>query len=290
MPQKILVIDDSTAIHRLIVSRLSDLHVEISCATDGDTGLRMASMLLPDLILLDVDMPDADGFDVCRRLKAEAATVAIPVVFLTGASTSSEKIIGLELGAVDYITKPFDSAELRARVRSALRTKYLIDLLNQRAMIDGLTAMWNRAYFDSRLASEIGLARRRGSPLSVILFDIDHFKSINDRFGHLMGDRVLCALSETMAGAIRAEDVICRFGGEEFAIICPGVDAGGASVLAERLRRMISEMKLTCRDQPVPVSASFGVAQWQEGIDLVANADAAMYGAKQGGRNRVKAA
>src|SRR6185369_4418008 len=118
-------------------------------------------------------MPDMDGFEVCRRLKAQPATMNIPIVFLTGAGSTDEKIRGLNLGAVDYVTKPFEPAELRARVRASLRTKYLLDLLTQKAMIDGLTGLWNRKYFDQRLESEIALRQRVTSPLSLIMVDVD---------------------------------------------------------------------------------------------------------------------
>ncbi len=239
MPQKVLLIDDASAIHALVRARLAGEAVEIHSAYGGDEGLELAKALLPDLILLDVEMPAPDGFEVCRRLKASTETMDIPIVFLTGASTTKEKIRGLELGAVDYVTKPFDPAELRVRVRGSLRTKYLLDLLSKKARIDGLTALWNRAYFDERLAQEISLAQRTGRPLSCIMLDVDHFKSINDTYGHTFGDDALKKIAACLTDAARAEDIVCRWGGEEFAVLCPSTGIVGAEALAERMRQII---------------------------------------------------
>src|SRR3954453_23190464 len=178
MPQKVLVIDDSEDIRALVQARLMSEPIELHFAADGASGIARAAELAPDMILLDVDMPAPDGFEVCRRLKADARTMPIPVIFLTGHASADEKIKGLDLGAVDYITKPFDPAELRARVRAALRTKYLMDLLAKRAMIAGLTGLWNRPCSEQRLASELSLPRRSDRPLACAMLDLDHFKRI----------------------------------------------------------------------------------------------------------------
>src|SRR5688500_2135270 len=228
MRQKLLVIDDSMPIHMLVRARLNDEPIEMLSAYDGESGLTMAGEQLPDLILLDVDMPHPDGFEVCRRLKAEPRTNIIPVVFLTAASSTEEKIRGLNLGAVDYVTKPFEPAELRARVRASLRTKYLMDLLAKRAQIDGLTGLFNRAFFEHRLLAEMAQSRRVGRALACIMADVDHFKSINDQFGHPMGDEVLRAVANLFLEQCRTEDIVCRYGGEEFVVLMPGVDVEGA--------------------------------------------------------------
>jgi diguanylate cyclase (GGDEF)-like protein len=284
-----LIIDDCEAIHHLVKARLRQEELELHCSVDGMAGIAMAQRINPDLILLDVDMPHPDGFEVCRRLKSDEKTMAIPVIFLTGASAAEQKIQGLDVGACDYITKPFDAAELRARVRATLRTKYLLDLLTNKAMIDGLTGLWNRAYFESRLNQELALARRYDHPLSCIMLDIDHFKIINDRYGHPMGDGVLRNLSEVISAGCRAEDVVCRYGGEEFAIITPNVAARGAAELAERLRDALGARAVTHRGVEVPVTCSFGVAEvHNREPSIVELADKALYRAKQLGRNRVE--
>jgi diguanylate cyclase (GGDEF)-like protein len=292
MIQRVLIVDDTKNIHALVKARLNGEPVELhSCFSSAD-GLAMAGQLLPDLILLDVDMPDMDGFEVCRRLKGQPATMNIPVVFLTGAGSTDEKIRGLELGAVDYVTKPFEPAELRARVRAALRTKYLLDLLNKKAMIDGLTGLWNRTYFDQTLQAQLSLAKRSGQPVAVVIGDLDHFKQINDRCGHLTGDEALRIVAACMQATCRIEDVVCRFGGEEFGIIVPNTPSDKAIIMADRLRKNIEKLPLQHRGTPVQITCSFGIADVTNcgDKDLIAAADAALYRAKEQGRNRIEIA
>jgi diguanylate cyclase (GGDEF)-like protein len=247
----------------------------------------MAAALSPDLVLLDVDMPEPNGFEVCRRLRLIESLGNTPIIFLTSASSTEEKIRGLELGAVDYITKPFDPAELRARVRAALRLKFMIDLLAKKAQIDALTGLWNRRHFDNRLEGELSLSRRSGRPLAILMLDVDHFKSINDRFGHPMGDEVLRRIGLFLVEAVRQEDVVCRYGGEEFAIVIPNGSEGSVD-LAERLRTGIEKLHFTCNGQPLTVTVSIGLAASDQPDEaLLEQADAALYRAKQSGRNRV---
>lgn len=289
MPQKVLVIDDSDAIHALLRARLSSEPVELHFATDGKAGLEMATSLLPDLILLDVDMPQPDGFEVCRQLKADSRTLPIPVVFLTGATGTDEKIKGLELGATDYITKPFEPAELRARVRASLRTKYLLDLLSRKAMIDGLTGLWNRSYFDMRMSQELSLTRRTRQPLACIMLDLDHFKRLNDSYGHPSGDEVLRWVGQLLTETCRGEDIVCRYGGEEFVVLCPNTMADQAADLAERIRSSLESFTWRFRDTAVRVTCSLGVADLRHvpPPSVVELADRALYQAKHSGRNRV---
>jgi diguanylate cyclase (GGDEF)-like protein len=291
--QRVLIIDDTRNIHALIKARLAGEPVELHSAFVANDGLNLAGTLLPDLVLLDIDMPEIDGFEICRRLKAQPSTMNIPVVFLTGAGSTDAKIRGLELGAVDYVTKPFEPAELRARVRAALRTKYLLDLLNKKAMIDGLTGLWNRTYFDQTLAAQTSLAKRSGQPSSVVICDLDHFKVINDRCGHLTGDEALRCVAACMQATCRIEDVVCRLSGEEFGILCPNTPAERAMIMSERLRKNIEKLPLSHRGMPVPITASFGIADMSAPIgpnDIVAAAIAALRRAKSNGRNRTELA
>ena len=290
--QRVLIIDDTRNIHALIKARLAGEPVELHSAFVANDGLNMAGVLLPDLVLIDIDMPDIDGFEICRRLKAQPHTMNIPVVFLTGAGSTDAKIRGLELGAVDYVTKPFEPAELRARVRAALRTKYLLDLLNKKAMIDGLTGLWNRTYFDQSLAAQTALAKRSGQACSVVLCDLDHFKVINDRCGHLTGDEALRCVAACMQATCRIEDVVCRLSGEEFGVLCPNTPADRAMIMSERLRKNIEKLPLSHRGMPVPITASFGIADLSAAApaDIVAAATAALRRAKSNGRNRTELA
>jgi diguanylate cyclase (GGDEF)-like protein len=289
MPQSVLIIDDVESIHALVKARLKDEAIRWHSASDADAGLELAVRFQPDLILLDVDMPGRDGFDACAALKADPRTAAIPVIFLTATGSAEQRVRGLELGAHDYVNKPFDPSELRARVRGALRLKFMMDLLARKAAVDGLTGLWNRVHFDQRLAAETALARRSGGPLSCVMVDVDHFKRVNDQFGHPFGDLVLRRVAQALADSCRAEDVCCRYGGEEFAVICPAADARAAAALAERVRQAVCDMPFECRGQTVRVSCSLGVAEITVRPDptLVELADHALYQAKESGRNRV---
>jgi diguanylate cyclase (GGDEF)-like protein len=290
MADKILVIDDSPDIHDLVKVRLVQEQVVVHSALDGAAGLVAAKQIVPDVILLDVDMPDLDGFAVCAQLKSDPVTMEIPVIFLTGADSTDEKIRGLELGATDYITKPFDPAELLARVRAALRNRYLVELLSKKAMIDGLTGLWNRTYLDSRLSTELSAARRNGRPLSCVMADVDRFKAINDTYGHTFGDEVLREIAAVFTQTCRSEDIVCRYGGEEFTVLLPDTTVENAAVLAERLRQAIEEKRLLFRDKHVNITCSFGVANLRGMVppSLVELADQALYRAKHAGRNRVE--
>ena len=292
MTQRVLIIDDSKQIHALIKSRLEGEGLELHSCFSAEQGIATAGQLLPDLILVDMEMPDVDGFEICRRLKAQQATMTIPIVFLTGVGSPQEKLRALDVGAVDFVSKPFDPAELRARVRAALRTKYLLDLLHKKAMIDGLTGLWNRTYFDQTLAAQTSLARRSGQAVSIVMADLDNFRSINDRFGHLTGDEALRVVAACMQATCRIEDVVCRFNGETFAIIVPNTPADRASIMCERLRKKIGELKLTHRGMPVALTCSFGIADLATCGDtqILQSATSALALAKQTGRNRTEIA
>lgn len=290
MANKILVIDDSPDIHTLVKVRLGKEQLVIRCASDGVSGLAEAREFKPDLILLDVDMPDRDGFAVCADLKSDSMTKDIPVIFLSAATSTKDKIRGLELGATDYVTKPFDPAELQARVRASLRTSELVDLLSKKAMIDGLTGLWNRTYLDAHVTIELSAARRSGQPLSCIMADVDCFKSINDNYGHSFGDDVLRAMASVFVQNCRVEDIICRYGGEEFTILLPNTALDKAAKVAEHLRLAIESRPFSYRTQPVSVTCSFGVANLRATIppSIIELADQALYGAKHSGRNCVE--
>jgi diguanylate cyclase (GGDEF)-like protein len=293
--QNILVVDDSRLIHRVIGARLKDLAVELLYAGDGQAGLTLAHERQPDLILLDVHMPGLTGFDVCRLLKASPLTHDIPVIFLTGSDELVDKVKGFDLGAVDYVVKPFDLAELRARVRAALKTKSLMDLLTSQAQIDGLTGLRNRRYFDQCLAQELDDGHRHGAAVGLLLADVDRFKIINDQFGHPMGDQVVCRFAELLHDACRGSDVPCRFGGDEFAIILPGAGCSQTHDCAERLLAMVRHDSLLQTMLSIPVTASVGAAaalasDHLSPTGLIARADQALYTSKNAGRDRMTVA
>jgi diguanylate cyclase (GGDEF)-like protein len=291
---KVLVIDDSREVHRLLKARLRHEDLELIGAPSGRNGLELARSSRPAMILLDLDMPDMDGFEVMRRLKDDPATLNIPVIVLSGMQSAQDKVMAFDLGAVDYITKPFNLTELRVRVRSALRMHRLLRMLSQRAQIDGLTGLWNRAYFDRRWADELAGCVRHGRPLSLALMDVDHFKSVNDTYGHPAGDTVLQGLAKILQRECRQEDVACRYGGEEFALIMPDTPPADAANLCERIRHALGE---TCWPSHPErrVTVSIGLAGAAIVPDLPASrwiesADQNLYAAKKAGRDRVSAA
>ena len=291
---RLLAIDDSELIHKILRVRLQHEQLELHSALSGAEGLRLAKELKPEVILLDIELGDMEGFAVLQALKADEATRDIAVVFISAFSEPVDRVKGLDLGAVDFITKPFEVIELIARVRSILRLQNAMHMLAVKAQIDGLTGLWNRKYFDARLESEFAEARRHGKPLSLIMSDIDKFKSLNDGYGHPFGDLVLERFAKILSSG-RVSDVACRYGGEEFGIILPSGNLGEACEVAERLRERLAGERWP-RHEDLRITASFGVADLSCIAPnmfphaLVEAADKALYAAKHGGRNRVERA
>ncbi|MGA2797031.1 MAG: diguanylate cyclase [Thermoguttaceae bacterium] len=289
---KILIIDDNPDELLIAKSRLKKECGDIFCAEGGATGLEIAKREMPDLILLDVDMPDMSGFDVCRALKADPELCMIPVLFLSGFVSPEDKIRGLDLGGVDYIAKPFDAFELQARVRAALRMKNLQDMLIKHAHIDPLTGLPNRRALMERLQQEWTRMQRHGRPCSLIMADIDQFKKVNDTYGHLVGDQLLLEVANVIAKQCRNIDMPARYGGEEFAIVVSQETAAKARFLAERCRSNIEMLNILVHGDAVHVTVSFGIAD-AEGLTssqtLIEHADEALYAAKIAGRNKIVA-
>jgi two-component system cell cycle response regulator len=294
MSQSVLVIDDSPDVHRLVDVRLRPESLAIHHAMGGEEGIAKARELRPDLILLDVDLPMITGFEVCRRLKEDPATLQVPVIFLTGATEVYTKVQGFDLGAVDYVTKPFEPAELRARVRAALRTKRYHDLLAARSHVDGLTGVWNRSYFNQRFGEEMSAAQRYGRTISLVMLDLDRFKELNDTYGHPFGDHVLQTLGDILHTFLRTTDAPCRYGGEEFALVLTETGEEGAKTTAERIRTRIADFPFRPKDKHIQVTASIGIAcsaifdgDSLSVMGMITAADDALYQAKHDGRNRV---
>ncbi len=290
---KVLIVDDSPQALEIAKARLAKEGLDIACAGDGQAGLKKAHSETPDLILLDVDMPGLSGFDVCKQLKSDPSLSMIPIIFLTGSDLVEDKVRGLDMGAVDYVTKPFDAFELRARVRAALRTKRLQDLLVQFSHVDPLTELWNRRALMDRIHQEWNRFERSGGVFSAVILDIDHFKKFNDTYGHHVGDEVLRLVAMACKDQARQNDYPARYGGEEFVILVTETDAYGAAGFADRTRIAIQNLSLTVGLSDVAVTASFGVADSTMVDDpgkLIPLADEAMYRAKSAGRNRVEVA
>lgn len=290
---KLLVVDDQPLNIQALYQAFADEH-QVFMATSGAQALAMCAAKPPDLVLLDVVMPDMDGHEVCRRLKADAATRDIPVIFVTAHNDEAAETYGLELGAVDFISKPINPKIVRARVKTHLTLKAQSDLLRQWVYIDGLTGAFNRRHFDEHLKAEAGRAARTGTLLSVVLLDVDFFKLYNDRYGHQAGDDCLRRIATTLKGGLRRPgDVLARYGGEEFACLLPETGLEGALVLANQLGQAIVEQQIEHAGSSVApvVTVSLGVSTTSPGTPssaqtLLRGADAQLYLAKSGGRNR----
>ena len=290
---RLLVVDDQPVNIQALYQAFAADH-QVLMATSGEQALSICASQPPDLLLLDVAMPGMDGHEVCRRLKADAATCDIPVIFVTAHNDEAAETLGLELGAVDFISKPINPKIVRARVRTHLTLKAQSDLLRQWVYIDGLTGVYNRRHFDERLAAEWGRAVRGASALSVVLLDVDFFKRYNDRHGHQAGDDCLRRVAASLqAGIRRPGDLVARYGGEEFVCLLPDTDLPGAMVLAQQLGAAVHALQIEHGDStatPV-VTVSLGVCTWPENAPgspdaLLRAADAQLYRAKSMGRHQ----
>ncbi|MFG0245992.1 MAG: diguanylate cyclase [Phycisphaerales bacterium JB052] len=291
----VLLIDDSQFVHRLLDARLRSESIILRGAEDGQLGIKMAIEDPPALILLDLDMPVMDGFETLRVLKEDPRTRDVPVIVLSGMNSSQDKVAAFDLGAIDFVTKPFELTELRARVRSSLKMYALLQMLAQKAQIDGLSGLYNRQYFDERFRNEFDRTIRHGQALSVAMIDIDHFKSVNDTYGHPAGDSVISGVAKLITQETRSIDISCRYGGEEFALIMPETEPEQAMQLCDRIRAKCEQITWS-RHPTRPVTISVGVVGMFDGQSLsttpeawIEAADRNLYDAKQSGRNQVKA-
>ena len=297
----ILVIDDSKLIAHVAKNILTKQGHEVLLAQDGETGLDIVRDKKPDLIPLDLILPGIDGYGVCERIKNDPSIKDIPIIMLTSKAEHADKVRGLELGASDYVTKPFDEGELRARVNTHLRIKELYESLQEKnrqllemANRDGLTGLYNHRYFQETLLKDFQRALRYNEFLACIMFDIDYFKKFNDTYGHQTGDVVLKTLGGLVKMVMRDSDLAARYGGEEFALILYHTKPQEAYNIAERLRKTVEQHKFKAGDLELSVNISIGVASYYhpditDAKSLIECADKALYRAKEEGRNRVVA-
>jgi diguanylate cyclase (GGDEF)-like protein len=294
---RLLVVDDQP-INIQTLYQIFHADHEVFVATSGEQALAFCrGNPLPDLILLDVVMPGLDGLAVCQQLKADPVLANIPVIFVTACMDPADETRALEAGGVDFITKPVNPMVVRARVKTHLTLKAQGDFLRSLVFIDGLTGVANRRRFDEALLSEWRQCRRAGTPLALLMIDIDHFKRYNDHYGHPTGDACLQQVAAVLKAAMqRACDLVARYGGEEFVCLLPGCDQAPALAKAQALQAALAAQGIAHEASPtaawVTLSIGVAVAQPQAGgspAALVAAADAALYSAKHRGRNCISA-
>ncbi|ABI75394.1 putative diguanylate cyclase/response regulator [Hyphomonas neptunium ATCC 15444] len=290
----ILVVDDEISNIEIINAILEDQY-EVCFAISGAQALETMRELQPDLVLLDVLMPEMDGFEVCKRIKNDPDLVDIPVIFTTGLGDTADEMRGLSLGAIDYVTKPIQPAILRARVTNHMELKSLRDQLANLAVTDALTGLKNRRYLERTLRAECARLARDEAWLSVIMLDIDFFKQFNDTYGHPAGDRCIAMIAATLKRVVkRASDTPARYGGEEFACILPDLGPAEAEIVAQEIRRQVHALNIPhIRSQAEPyVTVSIGVASARchssiEPGTWITFADQELYRSKAAGRDRV---
>lgn len=306
MKAKLLVVEDSPTQGNQTKQDLEQLGYDVRWVTSGIEALKWARQDPPELVVLDVVMDDLDGFAVCRWLKLHSSTRDIPVIMLTMRGEVEDRVHGLQIGADDYLPKPFSTRELEARIFAALRSRTTQTELTERnrqlesmlhhveslAITDPLTGIFNRRRFSDVLRREVAVTRRYKNSLAMLMLDLDHFKAVNDRFGHDAGDDVLRSVANSLTSSLREVDLAARYGGEEFAVIMPQTTKVNAAIVAQRIARQIAQLAHTFDGEKVVLTASVGVAdiadlQQATAENLVKAADIALYEAKRTGRNRI---
>lgn len=293
--KRILIVDDEITNLKILANALNKDYI-IQVASQGSRALELCNgEMQPDLVLLDIQMPNMDGYELCRLLKEDPNTNQIPVIFVTALSTPESEEKGLNIGAVDYITKPYKMAVVKARIRTHIKLKQKTDLLEKLSYLDGLTSIANRRHFDLTLDNEINRLQRSNQYLGLIMIDIDYFKPYNDNYGHGKGDECLQQVAKALSDKIeRSSDLLARYGGEEFVVISPETDAAGITALAEKLRATIDDLKLLHEHSAITdhITISLGciaqeVKRSTRADTLLKSVDDALYEAKKRGRNQV---
>ena len=289
----ILVVDDMTTTLLLLHDLLKDTY-EVKIAKSGTKALEiLESPNDIDLILLDIEMPDINGYDVCKRIKNNETIKNIPIIFITGRTSQEDEEYGLNLGAIDYITKPFNKAIVKLRIKNYLNLKIKNDMLEKLSMYDGLTNIRNRRYFDETFEKTFSEIKRDKKSLAVLMIDIDFFKPYNDNYGHGQGDETLRKVAKALEKTIkRASDFVARYGGEEFVILLKDINKDGVEAVANNLLNAVRELKITHEFSKIEnyVTVSIGVSYYNSSSDitkleLLLKADEALYNVKNSGRN-----
>jgi diguanylate cyclase (GGDEF)-like protein len=289
----LLIVDDDKQ-NLMMLSHILQPEYAIRIASDGESALKIAEKYVPDLILLDIVMPGMDGYQVFTALHGKEKTAEIPVIFISGLNNNNDEKRGLELGAVDYISKPFDDMIVKLRVHHQIRIINQLRTIEHLSLMDQLTGIPNRRHFDNQLRAEWRRAIRDHVPLTLLILDIDHFKDYNDTYGHQQGDKVLCLVARVLTWTLkRVSDCLARWGGEEFTVLLPNTDLNGGMAIAEQIRKNVELEELLCDNGKITkLTISIGVntdsPTLSNSIDeFISRADEALYTAKNNGRNRI---
>lgn len=288
--KSILIIEDSEVMQEILKATVNDFG-DVVITGDGKSGLKKALELMPSLILLDIVLPDIDGFRVCEGLKKDERTKHIPVIVMTGLDSAESELKGLALGAADFVRKPFEPKVVRARVKTQLELVEAREELVRMAMTDPLTDCFNRRHFMNAAEMEMSRRKRHRHSVVVAALDVDHFKKVNDTYGHEAGDLVLQEIVGVCKETIRYEDTLGRIGGEEFAVLLPEAESGGAYTVLERVRENVAALEFAQNGQTFNVTISIGLTEVDD-TDIAINsalarADQGLYQAKDSGRNTV---
>lgn len=291
----VLIVDDINENLRLIGNILTENNYSVAFASNGEKGIKAAITSVPDLILLDIGLPDIEGYEVCKELKVNSKTAEVPIIFITAHNDSDDIVKGFRAGAVDYITKPFHQPEFLARIKTHIDLKYAKERIEELSYFDEGSGVANKRYFNKFFEIEWKKAIRNKNEISIIMIDVDYFKSYNDIYGHIEGDKCLAKIARTISNCLeRPSDFVARFGGEEFVCVLPETDRIGAFIVAEKIRKKVESINITHRktNNSEVVTVSLGVNtvtpdSSSDMLEFVYNADNALYSSKNNGRNRV---
>lgn len=288
---KVLIVDDNRVNLHLLQEILQDEGFITKCVNESTKVMEQAIIFRPDIILLDIMMPELDGFEVCKLLKEDSELNNIPVIMITAKTESADVKRALEFGAFDYIKKPVDKIEVVARIHSAYKYKVTNDKLRAMAMRDGLTGLYNHTLLIELFQKEIAKSDRLNNNIAFVMLDIDHFKSINDTYGHMIGDEILRKISAMIVETVRIGDIVGRYGGEEFSIVLSDISEEAVLDVCERIRRNVEQhiFKVDGKNIKITVSVGVCIKNQQSKVsknDIIKNADKALYEAKRSGRNK----
>ncbi|ABL98956.1 diguanylate cyclase [Shewanella amazonensis] len=290
-PPKVLIVDDKPSNIQIVHHIIKDQY-QVLMATSGKRAIEICLEMLPDLVLMDVIMPELSGLDTCKLMKQHPELVNIPVIFITGLQGQHDENACWDAGGVDFISKPFNATTLKNRIKAQVTLKRQSDLLRRLAFLDGLTGVKNRHFFDQYLETQLMLARRQSQAICVLMVDIDYFKQYNDSFGHQMGDEALRSVAQALGESCRRPaDLVARYGGEEFVVVLPNTPKNGVERVIERIQGAIAELDIhhpasATGILTVSMGGMIWLADYQSTEALLGEADKLLYRAKSLGRNR----